>query len=133
MTPDKTQKLLNRFPEIYIGYYLSEETSLMSRGFQCKDGWFELIWRMSEEIETLANAQGIPIPEMSEIKQKMGGLRVRLFSNNKAIKTTIRDAEEMALTTCETCGESGKLHRMKGLISVRCYEHANGARPVYLK
>lgn len=130
MNQELTNKIYSRFPEIYCQHTLPKEETSMYWGIQCGDGWFDLIWKMSEEIETLARAQNIPIPEMSEIKQKMGGLRVRLFSNNPTIVAAVKDVEEMALYTCEKCGRSGKLRRMKGLISVRCEEHANGAAPV---
>ncbi len=130
MSPEETKKLLERFPLIYSGYYLPEEESLMSRGFQCGDGWFKLIWQLSMEIETQSKALGIDVPQACEIKQKMGGLTYRIDSNHPIFSEIISEAAELSLIICEKCGRHGKWMRKPGLLQVLCEKHGKGFEPI---
>ena len=51
--------------------------TLMSFGFMCEDGWFDIIWRLCERLEPLVvefeRNTGEKF-EVIEVKQKFGGL-----------------------------------------------------------
>ena len=43
MNTENTKKLIEAFPALYRGYKKSPRESLMCFGFECGDGWFDLI------------------------------------------------------------------------------------------
>lgn len=51
MKPENTKKLLTRFPILYRQYYLPMTQTCMCWGFECGDGWFDLLWMVSLAIE----------------------------------------------------------------------------------
>jgi len=112
MTHDNTQKLFNSFPRLYRGRVKSVQESLMSIGFDCGDGWFDLIWTLSQKIEDMARKAGLEPqsngwPEAIQVKQKMGTLRFYLDNPTETMTALIRKAEQDSAKTCETCGSPG--------------------------
>lgn len=53
MNSENTAKLWETFPLLYSGRQLSTRESLIPFGFSCGDGWFDLIWELSEKLERL--------------------------------------------------------------------------------
>lgn len=51
MRSDLEDKLLNDFPLLYRGAKEGVHRNLMSLGFCCGDGWFDLIYKLSEKLE----------------------------------------------------------------------------------
>lgn len=70
------------------------------RGIECGDGWFALVNRLSaaceQEIDAMA-AAGVAVeywPRASQIKEKFGTLRFRVFGRlSEALRADILDAE----------------------------------------
>lgn len=52
MTPGNTAKLLEAYPLLY--------RNMRDQIFECGDGWFNLVWQVSAEIEAAAELEGIP-------------------------------------------------------------------------
>ena len=50
-----SKKLLDDFPRLFRNRH---ETS-MRRGFECGDGWFDLIFKLAQDIEGVARENGI--------------------------------------------------------------------------
>ena len=50
-----TKKLLDDFPRLFRNRH---ETS-MQRGFECGNGWFDLIYQLSRDIESAARENGL--------------------------------------------------------------------------
>lgn len=128
MTPEKEQKLFDAFPQMYRGRVKSVQESAMSFGFDCGDGWFDLIWRLSQQIETAARLEGLEPqseawPEARQVKQKVGRLRFYLVSPTEAMTALIREAEEDSAKTCEECGIPGSLVGNSG-VKTLCKRHA---------
>lgn len=128
MNKELTQKLISRFPKIYSRYNLSE--SLMCRGFQFDDGWFDIIWELSESIEAISIYLKCSQPKIEEIKQKHSALRIRLLNydpllDGGRIKKAIKRAEDRAKITCEKCGAYGKIAHNARWLQVLCQIHAN--------
>lgn len=99
----------------------------MSYGFDCDDGWFDLIWTLSQKIEDSARQAGLEPqsnawPEATQVKQKMGTLRFYLDYSTEAIAALIRKAEENSAKTCETCGNPGSTMRGFG-VKTLCNKH----------
>jgi hypothetical protein len=105
----------------------------MAFGFECGDGWFELLKEASIAIEAEINrieAQMTPEElkqakedctdiKASQIKEKFGNLRFYLWGGNETIDKIIEEAEAKSAKTCEVCGKPGKLSG-KGWYSTLC-------------
>ena len=83
--------------------------------FQCDDGWFKLIDRLSAKIVKLD-----PRVEASCVKEKFGTLRFYVDTEMEAVYDVISKAEKESSKTCEVCGKPGKLHNDKGWWATLC-------------
>ena len=125
-----TKKLLDDFPMLYRNRH---ETS-MQRGFECGDGWFDLIYQLSQNIESAAR-ENVLSPDSPEwplcrqVKEKMGSLRFVVFAVDgcPALHERIGElglaALNRSLQICERCGKPGQLVT-EGCIATLCPEHA---------
>lgn len=110
MSPENTQRLYARFPTLYRGRHRPLDVSLMSTGFDCGDGWFNLIWHLSASIEDVATQAGIARqsdawPEVVQVKEKFGSLRFRLRNATEPMHHLIDAAADISERTCEVCGQ----------------------------
>jgi hypothetical protein len=106
MIPENTTKLLAAYPRLY--------RTLRDKTFECEDGWFDLVWQVSAEIEATAALEGIiktssAWPSVGILKQKLGTLRVQFDSRGNttvsdAIKAIATKAYEQSIVICELCG-----------------------------
>lgn len=103
MNIENTEKLLTTYPLLY--------RELREFGFECGDGWFDLIWQLSADIESAARLEGIAEnsdawPSVGIVKQKLGDLRVQ-FRASVPVSDNIRALVEMArirsVGICELC------------------------------
>jgi hypothetical protein len=132
MTHDNTQKLFNSFPRLYRGRVKSVQKSLMSIGFDCGDGWFDLIWTLSQKIEDTARQAGLEPqcnawPEATQVKQKMGTLRFYLENPTETMTALICKAEQDSANTCELCGKLEATVRSFG-VKTLCDKHEQEKR-----
>lgn len=113
MNPENTSKLLNAYPLLY--------RELRDRRFECGDGWFNLVWQVSAEIESAAQLEGIPKtaetwPSVGILKQKFGTLRVQFHTRvSEAIEAVVANAYERSKEACELCGAPAQLNREREL------------------
>lgn len=112
MTPENTQKLYSAFPRLYREKDKSPQESPMYWGFQCDDGWFDLIRKLSADIEHAARNEGRnpsseDWPEATQVKQKWGTLRFHVGDASDEIRNLIAEAEKASKTICEICGAPG--------------------------
>lgn len=110
MTPENTAKLYSAFPRLYRGKEKNPQESLMCWGFDCGDGWFELIWKLSTDIENAAKCDGLDPdgdewPEAVQVKQKFGALRFYVRNASDAIRNMIAKAVEESERICEATGK----------------------------
>ena len=122
MKPELEQRLIERWPA-WFNVNGDLRHTLMPLGFQHRDGWFLLLWRLCEELEPLvAEAEkesGKPF-EVFQVKEKFGGLRFYVSHHTVVVDPLIEDTQEESSRTCEVCGQQGSLHGLK----TRCAEHA---------
>jgi hypothetical protein len=130
MNKENTQKLFNRF-----SFYKPQRPvtqSLMGFGFECGDGWFDLIWKLSEDIENELKNEDSRIQikqrlkddppfEVIQVKEKFGELRFYANGGNDKIQDLIDSAERKSVQICENCGKPGKT-RGEGWITTLCDE-----------
>jgi len=134
-----SRKLFDDFPQLYRDRYESS----MQRGFECGDGWFDLIYKLSQDIEAAARDAGLEPcssdwPRCRQVKEKLGGIRFYVFNcSDERISALIDSAYEQSCKTCEYCGKPGELVTDGGIATL-CPDHARQAAtdpnfsPVYV-
>jgi len=127
MRKELEQKLVERWPTWFNTGGDVRDTA-MSRGFAHDDGWFDIVWRLCEDLEPrvaqFEQAGGQKF-EVLQVKEKFGGLRFYVNCRKEgAIRQCIGAAAQESFHTCEVCGQPGTL-REDGLIKTLCDEHAS--------
>lgn len=140
MNDKNTVKLCNDFPILYLGRGMDISKNLMPFGFECGDGWFDLIYKLSEKIEEY-NRKGLGkdkitleefndlfksdtnfIPVIAkQVKEKYGGLR--FYTNDilsDKITEDIDETEKLSYKTCEECGSTENVSQTNGWIQTIC-------------
>ncbi len=128
MKKELEEKLFNRFNFFKPGK--SPKETLMCFGFECDDGWFDLIWKLCENIEKELKYLYILYDEepfkVVQVKEKFGGLRFYTNWETEEISNLIETAEEKSYTICEICGGEGSLRR-GGWLKTLCDKHAKNS------
>ena len=127
MNEENTRKLIERFSFIPRANPLFPMGSGWSMSIDCGDGWFNLLWKLCEDIErNLAKPENTRIKghfAVDQIKEKFAGLRFYVSCFNDEIGILIDRAEYDSYHTCEKCGEPGK-PREGGWYRTLCDKHA---------
>lgn len=98
------------------------------RGFECGDGWFDLLMRLSVKIEAALQAmltegkRRQDLPCVHQVKEKFGTLRFYM-SQPAQWREWIAEAEAESARTCELCGAPGALSIRGGWYSTMCPRH----------
>jgi hypothetical protein len=130
--------LCERFPELYADRNGSMRQTAMCWGFSCGDGWFQLLFDLSEEITAILKrmdeASGFPegtkttrevrtpsreMVRATQVKEKFGTLRFYTTYTTDEISEAIRKAEARSAKTCMECGDPGVL-RGKHYVHIAC-------------
>ena len=115
MSPEKTKILFEKFSDLYTGRNLSIRENLMPFGFECGNGWFDLLYRLSEDISKLQ-----PSCRAVQVKEKFGTLRFYTGPLSDKVDERINKAENESAVTCETCGKPGNMHFKGGWMATLC-------------
>jgi hypothetical protein len=122
MTEDYEKKLLESFPDLYITSSLGFPKF---SGFECGNGWYDIIRELSEKINYEKLQQfGDESRELyaTQVKEKYGTLRFYMNTETPEISDLINEYEEISGRTCETCGKAGKT-RNTNWIRTLCDDH----------
>jgi len=124
MSPELDVYLTRKYPNLYRQRNGTIMETAMCWGFECGDGWFNLIQVASAAIEELI----LEMPESSrelynasQVKEKYGSLRFYMDSETDKMSKIISLAEKQSAITCENCGKPGKISG-KDWYSCRCKE-----------
>ncbi len=107
------EKILQRFPggwSAYIGV---------------GPGWFPLITELDARLAEIK-----PDYEVHQVKEKFGGLRYYIGSENDEMRNLIIEAEERSYTICEISGKPGRLVKRNGWYKTLSYEDFPEIEPV---
>lgn len=119
------QKMVERWPTWFNTEGDVRETA-MPWGFTHDDGWFDLLWRLCEDLEPLVAEFERATErqfEVLQVKEKFGGLRFYVnCRNDAAIRQRIGTAAQESFRTCEICGQPGEL-REGSWIKTLCDKH----------
>lgn len=122
MSPENAQKLIDIYPEIFENIPSNRPLHLF--GYECGDGWYELLKDLITEIKKLSEKENF-IPKVVQVKEKYGALRFMLESYTDALSDLIYDAEGRSESVCENCGNAGKITNIGGWYQCRCQECLN--------
>jgi len=100
MNKQNTDILCTKFPNLYDEDFY----------FECNDGWFNLIYDLSEKINKLmTNVKGEARTwiEVVQVKEKFGTMRFYMSTGTEEIFEVIDEAEKESAHICEMCGNPG--------------------------
>jgi len=120
MRDELEQTLFTEFPDLYTQ---DHSHSLMYQGFAVGDGWYNILYRLSTKIKSIVSSmqeEGVDPKEYCafQVKEKFGGLRFHMHKSTTKIGEAIREAEEEAARTCESCGNPGTLNEGDWLVTL---------------
>jgi hypothetical protein len=125
MKKELDDALCRDFPLLYSKRRGTIYQTCMAWGFECGDGWYDLIYRLSKKLERLIEAQ--PTDESAcaaQVKEKFGTLSFYMDGATDEMYAAVNEAEAESARTCETCGAPGRL-RGGGWLYTACDEHTN--------
>jgi hypothetical protein len=117
--------LCERYPGLFADRKLPVEVSPMGRGFECDDGWFELIETLCYTIQWWTDHCGMPPVSVRQVKEKFGSLRFYYSGGNEVTLGMKAMAENMSARICEKCGVPGELRENRNYRRTLCDKHAN--------
>ena len=92
--------------------------------FEFSDGWTNLIYTLGKNITIYCETRGIDLPQIRQIKEKFGSLRFYYGgTRDDTINIMVREAELKSETTCEICGENGRILVSDGKWYTACPKH----------
>lgn len=125
MRDELDKQLCEKYPKIFADRYKPAHETAMCWGFECGDGWYDLIDTLCAEIQWHLDKNAKPdTPQFvaMQVKEKFGGLRFYGHGGDEKIRAFIWFAESMSNKICETCGAPGK-RRGSGWVYVACDTH----------
>ena len=113
MSPDLTQKLLDKYPKLF--------SNQQFWGFECGDGWYDILDYLCGSISQYTyEADDLMV---DQVKEKFGKLRFYLSREDDVIHGMVSMAEYMSGQICETCGERGQLRTGSWLVTLCDMHH----------
>ena len=123
-------KLVKVFPTLYRDRHASMMATCMCWGFDCGDGWYKIIWDLSEKLEPICKKLTEKLTKeqkemgarycASQVKEKYGTLSFYMTFYDEPVESLVRKAEKKSGKTCEQCGAQGTLWNDFGWMSTRC-------------
>jgi len=120
------EKLIKDFPGLYADMYGDASKTCMAWGVEIGPGWYDLVYDLSAKLNAIIQtfpkeyAQNF---RFSQIKEKLGGLRIHMTKTSPEMRELIHKAESDSYHICHRCGQPGKLVKASWLYT-SCKEHA---------
>ena len=126
--------LCTTFPKMFVNRYKPMTETTMCWGFECGDGWFNIINQLCANIQhhidwrNRKNELDPTQPIVSQVtvdqvKEKFGTLRFYYTGGDDYIDGLVSMAESMSGVTCEECGNPGSTVG-RGWLTTLCEKHA---------
>lgn len=131
MNQELEEQLFNDFPLLFRKDH-DMKNSLMGCGFECGDGWYELIRQLCKDIypHVVKYKKNFPsdeyiCPTVLQVKEKFGELRFYLDFASDEIWNLTERALQKSREICEVCGKPGKIDYENRWYKSRCEQHRN--------
>lgn len=134
MTEELELKLVERFPNLCVDYKGDPHVTCFAFGFECCDGWYDLIYDTLCKLDFFSQISGVDIT-IAQIKEKFGELRIyynpldmSLLTEDKGrfaqniINDIIDNAATTSKNTCEVSGKQGTLCSKGSWYKALCYD-----------
>jgi hypothetical protein len=120
--------LCTTFPKMFVNRYKPMTETTMCWGFECGDGWFNIINQLCANIQhhiDWKNRKEEVVPQVTvdQVKEKFGSLRFYFTGGDDYIRGMATMAESMSGVTCEQCGNPGSTLG-RGWLTTLCEKHA---------
>jgi hypothetical protein len=127
MRTELDELLCTRYPEMMVNRNLAMTETCMCWGFECGDGWFNILDQLMGSIQHYINGKNRRITlvtqvTLDQVKEKFGTLRFYYTGGDDVVHGMVRVAEGMSAVTCETCGAPG-IRGGDGWIKTSCSLH----------
>ena len=122
MKKELEQKLFEKYP-LFFKHIDNTMASLMIHGFECGDGWYNLLNTTFRKIKKYYINKYSEIPNrfyIIQVKQKYGLLRIYSSLVDKEVFDILDEAEAKSSRVCELCGKKGKLREDLHYIRTLC-------------
>ena len=128
MRKELDEKLCEKYPKMFVNRHGNMQTTAMCWGFECGDGWYNLLDTLCGTIQSYIDNNSHPgreIPQVvvEQVKEKFGTLRFYYQGGNEMITGMTWLAESMSGRICEDCGSIGQ-RRGGGWVKTLCDAHA---------
>jgi hypothetical protein len=128
MKKELDEQLCQKYPLIFANRYRPMNETAMCWGFDCGDGWFNILDQLCSNIQHHIDWKNKKEPVVEQVvadqvKEKFGTLRFYYSGGDEHIAGMVAMAESMSGVTCEDCGKPGR-SRGFGWITTVCDEHA---------
>lgn len=130
MNSENTKRIIDACPSLFADMGSMRENIVIpiSFGFECGDGWADLLVDLCKKIDahlkTLSKEDAEDIVAL-QVKEKYGSLRFYVSYSDEIIEGYISEAEKLSSVTCEECGKPGKILGNSWLYCA-CAEHTRG-------
>ncbi len=121
MRPELDGKLCNTYPKLFSDRHADKMTTCMCWGFECEDGWFEIIDTLCKKVQFVCDLTGSQVVA-TQVKNKHGMLNFYTKFDHENIKEGIdleivedivedlcSHAWNQSQYICEYCGKYGKI------------------------
>ena len=110
MKQEIVQKFQERFNWVPKANPLYRDDMGVPMYIDCGEGWFNLIWKLCEDIDVIVKREGWTDFRVDQIKEKFGGLRFYINGANNEVHDLIDEAEQKSYEVCELCGKKGSMY-----------------------
>jgi len=127
MKKELDQLLCEQYPKMMINREKSMKETTMCWGFECDDGWFNILNQLMASIQHHIDwknrkAEVVEQVTVDQVKEKFGTLRFYYTGGDDYIGGLVSMAETMSGITCEQCGNIGR-QRGRHWLYTACDEH----------
>ena len=125
MSPELTKQLYDKFPDLFKEKDLPPEQSNMCWGFECSDGWYNIIFTLCSLIQIHQKSQNPDYKPVvvQQVKEKFGTLRFYYTGGDDIIFGMVAYAEAISGMTCEVCGDRGTTDWKRSWVRTVCTKH----------
>jgi hypothetical protein len=127
MKKENDEYLCKVYPKMMVNRNKDMQETCMCWGFECGDGWFQLLNQLMGNIQSYIDWQNreeevVRQVTLDQVKEKFGTLRFYYTGGDDFIRGLVAMAESMSGVICEECGKPGT-STGGGWIKTVCVEH----------
>ena len=120
MKSELDKKLCEKYPKLFAQRHKSPQETCMCWGFECGDGWYDLIDSLCDMLQFDIDRNRHDQIEVVQVKEKFGTLRFYTSGADERQQGMIDFAEFLSGSICENCGAWGGKERGGGWIQTLC-------------